>query len=88
MKELKFLLTSAEQQDRAIEKKIDLSESIHQKGNVSIAGHNGYHKADFTGERKDKILALIDGFIKEDQAALEPLTTKLNLISDLIKGDT
>lgn len=87
MEVLKKLIKSADAQQEAIAKKQNLLDRIEEYSSVNISGYNNYFEIAFTKSRKEKIVNLLNEFIKEDQATLEPIITKLNLISDLVKGE-
>jgi hypothetical protein len=48
---------------------------------------NGYHQVYFKGERAEKIRALIESFIIEDENIRDPQADKLNTISKLLGSD-
>lgn len=88
MENLKFLIKSVEQQSEAITKKINMVNQATKTSGYLISASDGYYSVKFTGERQEKIRALIESFIKEDDKTREPSLDKLNTISKLIgKGE-
>ncbi len=84
MNNLKALIKSADDQAGAIRDKHCLLERFEKKAESLKLSSEGYNAIYFSGERKAKFVELFESFIKEDEAALAPLSDKLNTISKLL----
>lgn len=84
MDNLKKLIKSVEQQSEALSKKISMVNEATKRDGYLICASNGYYQVHFNGKQQEKIRALIESFIKEDDQLREPSLDKLNTISRLI----
>jgi len=84
MENLKKLIESVEKQSNAISNKIKLVNASSKFGGYKIQSKEGYHGVYFEGDQADKVRALIESFIAEDEKICEPSLDKLNTISRLI----